>query len=404
MFASIASGESSLSHLSTGKDVDSTRSVLQQLGVKFREDTGQKLIVLSPGLNELQAPEGTLETGNSGTTMRLMAGMLSGRPFRSTLTGDASLRSRPMRRITEPLTQMGAQISTAPDGTAPLTMEPAELHGIDYTLPVASAQVKSAIILAGLQVTSGETIVRENRLSRRHTEMMLRYLGAPVAVQENTVTVNPLSSSLAPFDLRVPGDPSSAAFWATAAAIIPDSVCRIEDIHLSPERTAFFHALQSMGTSVEMNVRSEEMEPRGDLVVRYRPLQGIELDENSVPALIDELPLIAVAGMYATGKTRVTGAEELRYKECDRLDAVVKNVNTMGGSIKEMNDGFLIHGRSGPGPQGAGLDSFGDHRIAMAFAIAALGASGPSEMSHPEVAAISYPEFWEVLNELTSSP
>lgn len=395
-------GVSRISNLATGEDVRSTRRVLQQLGTEISDRGKGEVEVNSAGLGGYTQPETSLDAGNSGTTIRLMAGVLSGRSFQSTLTGDKSLTNRPMKRITEPLRLMGADIDADTDGTAPLVIRPSVLHGIDYTLPVASAQVKSAVILAGLQTEEGTTVVREDRLSRRHTEMMLSSLGAPVGIDGAVVTVNPMVAPLNPFNLRIPGDPSSAAYWATLAAIQPGSVCRIRDIHLSPERTAYFDVLGAMGADVELRVQDRRMEPRGDLVVRHNTLRGITLEKSMVPALIDELPLLAVAGMFASGKTEVTGAGELRYKETDRIRAVVRNGSAMNADIRGTDDGFVIQG--GSGVEGGELDSFGDHRIALAFGIAAVAASGPSVMHGSEAADISYPEFWETLASLIQHP
>ena len=397
IFAALAKGTSQLTHLGTGADIRSTANVLRQLGVQI--EPGEQLEVHSDGLAGFCQADAELDVGNSGTTIRLMAGLLSGRPFQSVLTGDESIRQRPMKRIIDPLTTMGAHITGTSEHTAPLIIEPAELHGIDYIMPVASAQVKSAIILAGLQVRDGTTIVREQTISRRHTEIMLQNLGAPVRVEGPVITVEPMPEPLNPFDIAVPGDPSSAAFWAAAAAMVPGSRCRVRDICLSPERIAFFHQLRAMGTEVRFEVWDETLEPRGDVFIEYQSLHGITITESDVPALVDEIPLLAVLGAFAEGETSIRGAEELRFKECDRIAATVRNLQALGVETEEFQDGLKIAG--GKKPAGADLESFGDHRVAMAFAVAGLGAGSESAILHPEAASVSYPEFWNVFARIT---
>ncbi|HKJ70007.1 MAG TPA: 3-phosphoshikimate 1-carboxyvinyltransferase [bacterium] len=393
IFAALADGDSTLSHLGTGADVRSTARVLQQMGVRI--ELGDPARVTSAGLDALIASEDPLDVGNSGTTIRLMSGLLSGRPFRSVLTGDESIRQRPMGRIIRPLSQMGARIVSETNETAPLTIQPASLHGIEYHMPVASAQVKSAIILAGLQVTMGETVIHEKSLSRRHTEMMLSKFGAPVLVAGKKITVGKLEQPLAPFNLKVPGDPSSGAYWAAAAAIIPGSRCRIDDVNLSPERIAFYQVLKEMGTEVAIQVRDSTIEPRGDITVKHQPLHGVRLKKDAIPSLIDELPLIAVVGAFGEGSTVIREARELRVKETDRINATVTNLRAMGAEVEEYPDGLTVS--SGSTVEGATLDSFGDHRIAMAFGVAALGAESTSSIEDHEVASVSYPEFWDLL-------
>jgi len=385
IFAAMADGTSHLSNLGTGADIWSTARVLQNLGVYI--EAGEKVTVSSQGLESFSEPGLDLDVGNSGTTIRLLTGLVSGRPFSTTLTGDASIRRRPMGRIIRPLTEMGAIIGATEEETAPLVIEPSELAGIDYEMPVASAQVKSAIILAGLQA-EGITSIQEQSLSRRHTEIMLQKLGAPVDIFGNTITVNRMEKPLEPFERSVPGDPSSAAYWAAAAAIIPGSVCRIRDVNLSPERIAFFTALSDMGTNVSVEITDSTIEPRGDIIIRYEELKGITIEKSTIPSLIDELPLIAVIGAFAEGTTTIRDAEELRVKESDRIDATVKNLTTMAVTgTKDL--------------QGGAFDSFRDHRIAMAFAVAAIGAQSGSTVNHHEAASISYPEFWDICQSLS---
>lgn len=397
MFAAMAQGTSTIENTGTGEDIQSTKRVLRGLGVSIGKK--EPIQIRSNGISGWSQPVKELNSGNSGTTMRLMAGMLSGRPFHSVLTGDDSLSKRPMKRIVDPLTSMGAVISAAEGVTAPLNIHPADLHGIEYHMPVASAQVKSAIILAGLQA-EGQTVIHEKSLSRRHTEVMLSQFGAPVEIDGMTIRVNRLEDSIQPIEFSVPGDPSSAAFWAAAAALIPDSHCIIRDVNLSPERTHFYRILQNMGADVDIYIEDDQVEPRGIIEVMHRTLNGIKLGRDDIPAMIDELPLIAVLGAFANGDTIVQGAEELRHKESDRIMAVVNNLNSMDVDIEEMQDGFHIHG--GGSVYGGQIDSYGDHRIAMAFAVGALAAEGPSVIQKHSVATISYPEFWDMINKLTA--
>ncbi len=396
IFAALADGTSTISHLGTGVDVWSTARVLQQMGVRI--ESGDPVKVSSGGLDDLKESDEPLDVGNSGTTIRLLAGLLTGRPFRSVLTGDESIRRRPMGRIIRPLSAMGARIVSETQETAPLTIQPSELHGIEYPMPVASAQVKSAIILAGLQVEMGETVIHEKVLSRRHTEVMLNKFGAPVRLDGKKITVGKLEHPLAPFELTVPGDPSSGAYWAAAAAIIPGSRCRIRDVNLSPERIAFYRVLKEMGAEVSIDIQDSTIEPRGNITVNQKQLRGKQFQKEEIPALIDELPLIAVIGAFADGDTVIREAGELRVKETDRIEATVTNLRAMGVKVQEYPDGLAVS--DGDSVEGTTLDSFGDHRIAMAFAVAALGANSKSSIEGHEMASVSYPEFWETLQTI----
>lgn len=392
IFASLADGESIIRGLGSGADVKSTIHVLRQLGVLI-EENGDTTKVISRGLSGFQQPTEPLDAGNSGTTFRLMTGLLSGLPFTSTITGDESFQQRPMNRITEPLSRMGANINVSAGGTAPLTIHPSKLKSIDYSPFVASAQVKSAIILAGLQTESGMTVVRENTLSRRHTEVMLSAFGAPVGIDGNDVHIQRLSEPLEPFEFQVPGDPSAAAFWATAASILEESQVEIQNVCLSDERIGFFRKLQKIGSEVKLDVISEKPEKTGDIRVLHKTINKITVSEFEVPAMVDELPLMAILGAYSKNETSVRGAGELRVKESDRINAIIQNLGAMNVEVEEYDDGFEIPGAQNP--TGGKLKAFHDHRIAMAFAIAALGADGSSEIDNPEIAGISYPEFWD---------
>jgi len=400
MFTGFTDGESHIRHLGTGADIRSTMKVLRQLGLQIDYSSKKNSArVVAGGLQDLIKPANSLDAGNSGTTMRLMSGLLAGRPFESVLTGDESLRSRPMNRIVDPLRSMGASIKSTGHGTAPLEIRPARLTGIDYAMPVASAQVKSAIILAGLQA-DGHTIIREQAISRRHTEVMLGQFGAPIEIKGPVITLEGLSGPLAPYNFTVPGDPSSAAFWAAAAALIPGSSCQIEDVHLSEERIGFYYVLKEMGAHVKIQVADDTIEPRGNVKVSSNGLKGISLGSEDIPGIIDELPLVAVLGAYADGKTTVRDAKELRYKECDRIKAVVSNLRAMHVNIEEFEDGFELTGENPA--VGADLNSYGDHRIAMAFGIAALGATGNSQMKNPDAASVSYPEYWQIIDSFST--
>lgn len=340
---------------------------------------------------KLDAPENPIDCGNSGTGMRLLAGLLAGQPFTSELFGDASLSSRPMGRITVPLGQMGAKIEClgAKEGCAPLRIHPAALHPIRYAMPVASAQVKSAILLAGL-FTTGTTTVEQPAPSRDHTERMMASFG--IHLQQDGLTVS-LDGGQIPTacDFTVPGDISSAAFWLVAAAAMPGAKLRITNVGLNPTRTAIIKVLARMGATIHETIHSDHGEPIGDLEIIGAPLQGTTLLEEEIPNLIDEIPVLAVAAALARGRTVIRKARELRVKETDRIATVVNNLRTMGGTVEEFDDGMEIEG--GHPLHGATLDSFGDHRIAMAFAIAGLFASGRTVITNTACVNTSYPGF-----------
>jgi len=396
MLASIAEGETNITGLSEGADVRSTAGCLRALGVSL-EVEGTEARVFGCGLRGLRAPAEPLDAGNSGTAMRLLLGLLAGQRFESALTGDASLQKRPMNRVIRPLEAMGAEIEATGKGVAPLKILGRGLKGIDYALPVASAQVQSALLLAGLYA-DGTTRVSEPGPIRDHTERMLAYLGVSVSRDEGTVALRG-GQSLRASELDVPGDPSSAAFWLAAGALAPGAEIAIENVCTNPTRTGFFDVLARMGAALE---RERERvacgEPRADLRVAGSRLRAVTVDGALVPRLIDELPLVAVLATQAEGKTVVREAEELRVKETDRVEAVSANLRAMGAELEENHDGWVI-----PGPQalrGATVESFGDHRVAMAFAVAALVANGPTTIRGAEWADISYPGFFEELERL----
>jgi 3-phosphoshikimate 1-carboxyvinyltransferase len=398
MFGALAHGKTHITNLLDAADVRSTRGVIEALGVKVVDD-GDTVIVHGRGPEAFTAPAATLDCGNSGTTMRLMAGVLAACPFASRMDGDASLRSRPMKRVSEPLRAFGAQVELSDGGRAPITIRGGNLRAIRYDLPIASAQVKSAILLAALGA-EGTTEVGGELGGRDHTERLLRHFGVEFSVDE-TIKLRG-GQRLKAADLRVPGDPSSAAFWVAAALLVPGGNVRLPGVGINPTRIGFFRVLQRMGAKLTLAREHGECEPVGTISAEYSDLHGTSIAPDEVPALIDELPLIAVLATYAHGTTEVRGAEELRVKESDRIEAMAHNLRAMGGEIEVLDDGFRI-----TGPQklhGAEVKAFHDHRIAMAMAIAALRASSPTTIDDAGAVAISYPGFFPTLRYLTGAP
>ena len=393
MFASLADGESRISNLSTGADVQSTRKCLEACGIEIRNDEND--VIVTGG--KFSNPALPLDCGNSGTTTRLLLGLLAGQGINATFIGDDSLSSRPMNRILDPLSQMGLK-SESNDGKLPITIYKSELSGIEYESPVASAQVKSAVLLAGLGA-SGNTSVKEPILSRDHTEKMLLGLGANISTNELTTTISQLKAPLSAFELSVPGDPSTAAFFAAAAALVPNSEIILNRVLRNPTRIGFYGTLQKMGAGMDcLKTWEEAGETIGNLKVIQQSLKGIFITKDDVPGLIDELPIIAILATQAHGRTEVRGAVELRVKECDRIHAVCKNLKKMGADIEELEDGFIINGPTKL--KGAKIETFHDHRIAMAFTIAGLVSDGDIILDHPICASISYPEFYDELERL----
>ena len=393
MFAALADGESRISDLSTGTDVHSTRKCLEACGIDIRDDGDDAIVKGSLFSN----PAEPLDCGNSGTTIRLLLGLLAGQGINATFIGDESLSARPMNRILDPLSQMGLKCENN-DGKLPVTIYQSNLNSIEYDSPIASAQVKSAILLAGLGA-SGVTTVIEPALSRDHTETMLQGLGADFSFNGLTATVSPLISPLESFKLSVPGDSSTGAFFAAAAAMIPGSSIIIDRILWNPTRIGFYSTLYQMGAGVDcMGQWDEAGERIGKLNVFYQSLKGVHITKEDIPGLIDELPIIAILATQAEGKTEVSGAGELRVKECDRIHAICSNLERMGADIEESQDGFIIHGPKQL--NGAEIETFHDHRIAMAFTIAGLVANGDVMLDYPECASISFPEFYNELERL----
>ena len=398
MFASIAQGESRIVNCSGGGDNRSTIAAFRALGVEI-EQNGTDIVVQGKGWQGLHAAAGTIDCGNSGTTMRLLSGLLATRPFDSRLDGDASLRSRPMKRVMAPLSEMGAEIvSEGGENRAPLRIHGTLLHGISYRSPVASAQVKSALLLAGLQA-QGKTTVWEPERSRDHTERMLPAFGVPVAVNGMEVSVTG-GQELRACNVEVPGDFSSAAFFLTAAAIVPGSELRVCGVGLNPTRTGALDVLRLMGANIEVeNLHEVCGEPVGDVLVRASPLHGIELHGELVVRAIDEIPTLAIAAVFAHGATTIRDAQELRVKESDRLTALATTLNALGGRVTELPDGLIIDG--GQPLRGGRVRSFGDHRIAMALTIAGLAGTGEIVLEEGASVAISFPGFYGLVRDLT---
>jgi 3-phosphoshikimate 1-carboxyvinyltransferase len=403
LFGAIAEGTTRIEGLLPAEDPLSTAACLRAMGVAVSPiEAGQPVTVQGVGLDGFREPEDVLDCGNSGTTMRLMLGLLAGRAGRHfVLNGDASLRRRPMRRVGGPLAEMGATIAGRDGGNlAPLAIQGRRLQGATVRTPVASAQVKSAILLAGL-TADGPTTVIEPVQSRDHSERMLRAFGAELVVGgpgHTEVTVTP-GAMLRGQDVIVPGDISSAAFWLVAGAITPGAELTVQNVGLNPSRTGILEVLEQMGARITvLNARDVAGEPVGDLQVSHGPLQAFTIGEELIPRLVDEIPVLAVAACCAEGVSRVTGAAELRVKETDRLAVMARQLGAMGARIEEHADGLTIQGQTAL--HGAEVDSETDHRVAMSLAVAALIASGSTRLHRPEAAAVSYPTFWDDLERL----
>lgn len=402
MLGAIAQGETTIEGLLLGEDPRSTAKCFSLLGAKVSELNAELVRVRGVGIGELEEPVEVLDAGNSGTTMRLMLGILASHPGRFfAVTGDSSLRSRPMSRVIKPLQQMGAQIwGRKSNSLAPLAILGQQLKPIHYHSPIASAQVKSCILLAGL-MASGETTVTEPALSRDHSERMLRAFGAQLSVDPETCSVTVTGpTQLQGQNVIVPGDISSAAFWLVAGAIVPGSELVVENVGVNPTRTGILEALEMMGADIELqNQREAAGEPVADILVRSSDqLRGCTIAGDLIPRLIDEIPILAVAAIFASGTTIIRDAAELRVKESDRLAATAAELNRMGAQISELPDGLEITG--GTPLTGADVDSYTDHRIAMSLAIAALNATGITNIHRAEAAAISYPDFTATLQQV----
>lgn len=399
MFSAIAEGASRVRGFLDGNDCRATISVMRQMGVQVDVESPTELAVHGRGIYGLQEPSDVLNCGNSGTTIRLLTGLLAGQKFSTFLSGSEQIRRRPMGRIVKPLRVMGADIFGRQDGNyAPIGIRPARLRGEDQSLAVASAQVKSCILLAGLYA-QGLTIVREPGPARDHTERMLRAMGAPIQVVGNTVTSEMPDAPLQPLDIDVPGDMSSAAFLLVAGAIVPGSRLTIRGVGVNPTRTGIVDALIAMGAKITMhNQREQAGEPVADLEVQYSELHGITLGGNQIVTMIDELPVFAVAASQAHGRTVVQDAGELRVKETDRIATTVTELRKMGARIEPTADGFIVEGPTVL--RGAPTESHDDHRLAMAMTIAALAAEGGAEVHDSAVTGDSFPGFEFTLQAL----
>lgn len=399
MFGSIALGTTEITNFLEGADCLATIDCFQKMGVEI-ERKPKSILVHGKGLRGLSMPSGTLDVGNSGTTTRLISGILCGQNFSSILSGDDSLNSRPMGRIITPLTQMGAKISSVQNNScAPLKIEPSRIHGIRYESPVASAQIKSAILLAGLYADS-ETSVTEPALSRNHTEQMLQSFGASITAVMHpdgraAAFINPCEE-LYGQQIDVPGDISSAAYFIAAGLMIPDSEILIKNVGTNFTRAGFLKVCENMGADITLlNESIQGGEARADVLVKTSSLQGTVIEGDIIPSLIDEIPVIAVMAACAKGTTVIRDAAELKVKETNRINTVTENLRAMGADIAPTEDGMIIEG--GSSLKGASVESYLDHRIAMAFAIAGLAADGKTDINGSQCVDVSYPSFWETL-------
>ncbi|HZP25883.1 MAG TPA: 3-phosphoshikimate 1-carboxyvinyltransferase [Dehalococcoidia bacterium] len=400
MLNAIAGGSATIENFQQGEDCQATLNCFGRLRVNWERLAENVLRIDGVGLHGLREPSDALDCANSGTTMRLLAGLLAAQPFAATITGDESLRSRPMGRIIEPLRLMGAEISGRDDNYAPLRVQGRPLKGVAYRTPVASAQVKSSILLAGLYA-EGETTVTEPTTSRDHTERMLTAMGADIRGEGTSVRVRP-ARQLQALSLRVPGDISAAAYWLVAACIHPDAEVYLPAVGVNPTRTGILEALRAMGADIEVtNERSLGSEPVADLTARSSQLRGIMLAGDIIPRLIDEIPLLALVAACADGETQIRDAAELRVKESDRIRTTAQELRSLGAEVEELEDGLRIQG---PSPLfGAEVQSHGDHRLAMTLAVAGLAAQGATNIGNSHVVAVSYSQFWHDLQAIAGA-
>jgi 3-phosphoshikimate 1-carboxyvinyltransferase len=392
ILGALAHGQSRLSNFSTADDCAATLRCLEALGVEARRQD-RSVEVVGRGPESLRASAAPLDAANSGSTLRMLAGVVAARPFRTVLTGDASLRRRPVERVAEPLRMMGARLSSS-DGRPPLVIDGGPLKAMTWAMTIPSAQVKSAVLLAALQA-EGRTTVVEPAATRDHTERLLPAFGVPVEVKGAAVSVQG-GAPLHPVAFDVPGDVSSAAFLVVAGLIVPDAFVHIENVLLNPRRTAFLDVLRRMGAHIETGIRTRDPEPVGWIEARSSRLEGAEVGAEEVPALIDEVPILAVAAALGHGELVVRGAAELRVKESDRIATLAEGLRRMGGAVDEHPDGLTVHGQAKL--TGASVRSHGDHRIAMALAIAGLAAHGETEIEDAACIAVSFPELPSLLD------
>tara|TARA_B100001123_G_scaffold439103_1_gene575282 strand:- start:61204 stop:62508 length:1305 start_codon:yes stop_codon:yes gene_type:complete len=400
IFNAISKGYSKVTNFSQGEDCLSTVNCLNQLGAKiYRDEMNPTTIEIEGSNSTFVKPSQNLDAGNSGTTLRLISGILAAQPFYSSISGDYSLNRRPMERIIKPLTLMGAKVkSKLENGCPPLEFHSGNLNGIEYRMPVASAQVKSCLMIAGLFARE-KTIITELTPTRDHSERMMINMGGEVVVNDQTIEITP--GKLTSLSLDIPGDMSAAAFWLVAGAIHRDAAITVQNVGMNPSRTAIVNLLKEMGAKIIItNLKEVGGEPVADLAVETSELHGLEIKGNMIPGLIDELPIIAVAACFAKGKTIIDDAQELRAKESDRITSIVQELGRLNAKIEETTNGMIIEG--GNKLAGASCNSHGDHRIAMAIAIAALNSDGNTNISNAECVSISYPKFWETLDSFNN--
>ncbi len=401
ILGALAEGGSTITGYCRGEDCLNTLQALRSVGIEIQEEGSDRLQVMGKGLWGLTEPTSVIDCGNSGTGMRLLAGVLAGQDFFSVLTGDASLRKRPMGRVVTPLRRMGATIAGRKAGEyAPLAITGGNLRGCEYVSPVASAQVKSSVLLAGL-LSEGTTILREPLKSRDHTERMLQYFGVPLDINGLTVSLNGRMAFQGK-SLAVPGDISAAAFFLVAGSIVPDSEVLLPRVGVNPERTGILEVLIQMGANIEVrNSREESGEPVADLLVKSAPLRGVQVGPKQVPKTIDELPILCVAAAAAEGETRITGAEELRVKETDRIHAMATELKRLNVQVDETQTGLAIKGKATI--KGGNFGSYGDHRVAMSLAVAGLIAQSPLLIDDVACVETSFPGFLDKLLDLLTN-
>jgi 3-phosphoshikimate 1-carboxyvinyltransferase len=406
MLGSIAKGKTRVSGFLFGEDNISTIEAFRSMGIEIDDPKDGKLVIVikGQGLRGLSEPNGKIDCGNSGTTARLLTGLLAPQDFTSTLTGDSSLVTRPMGRIVKPLRLMGAKIE-ANDGndkiTLPYTIEGSSLKGVSYNSPIASAQLKSAILLAGLYAEE-ETTVIEPAKSRDHTERMLEHFGVPIKVDDLSITVSAIEDFCGR-DIQVPGDISSAAFFMVAALLTDGSELMLRNVGVNPTRTGIIDILRKMGATIELPDKPDSAEPSADILIKHCPLKGIDIDGAELLPAIDEFPILCVAAAFAHGETRISGAAELRVKESDRITAMAKALTSVGVEVEEKEDGIIIQGSSGELIKGGEIESLSDHRIAMAMAIAGLMSEDEINIKDFASVEVSFPDFFGVLRRMVNN-
>ena len=394
MIASLSTKTSTIKNLASGKDVESTEDCLKKCNISISGNTNIEKIITG---YTFQDPKSELDCGNSGTTIRLLSGLLASRNIKATLIGDESLSKRPMGRIIRPLLKMNLSI-IAKNNKTPIKIEKSDIKSIDHHSDISSAQVKSAVLFAGLGATN-KTTYQEPFLSRDHTEIMLKSVGANIEIYDNKISIENMSQPLFPLNMRVPADPSTAAFFAGAVSILPQSEITLKNLLTNPTRFEFFNVIKLMGVDVDVLSKNfEGGESVSDIYIKNKRLKSISIEKSKIPSLIDEIPILAIIATQAEGKTIIRGAEELRVKESDRIESIIFNLRNMGAIVEEFNDGFSIEGPSKL--NGTTIRTFGDHRIAMAFTIAGLVADGETKLDNYKCIDISFPEFFATLKDI----